>query len=79
MEIGCPVCNGLLSIGEVCKNCQGVMEDMGRIEDYYNPYSPYEEQDKIPQLAESPGNCIHLFACTNCNEEQQVAIPLEKI
>ena len=50
MEIGCPVCNGLLSIGEVCNKCSGVMEDMGRIEDFYNPYSPYEEQDGIPLL-----------------------------
>ncbi|KJS19185.1 MAG: hypothetical protein VR72_19380 [Clostridiaceae bacterium BRH_c20a] len=79
MEIGCPVCNGLLSIGELCENCRDVMEDQGRIEDFYSPYSPYEEQDGIPLLQELPGNCIHLFSCTNCEHEQQIIVPLERM
>jgi hypothetical protein len=79
MEIGCPVCNGFLSIGEVCKKCSSVMEDMGRIEDFYNPYSPYEELDLIPCLQELPGNCIHLFSCTSCEEEEQIIVPLERM
>lgn len=79
MEIGCPVCNGLLSIGEMCEKCRGVMEDVGRIEDFYNPYSPYEEQDRITLLQESPGNCIHLFSCYECGHEQNLVIPLERM
>lgn len=55
------------------------MEDMGRIEDFYNPYSPYEELDLIPCLQELPGNCIHLFSCTSCEEEEQIIVPLERM
>ncbi|MFZ7103205.1 MAG: hypothetical protein ACOWWO_11205 [Peptococcaceae bacterium] len=77
MEIGCPVCNGFLSIGELCEHCEEVMEDLGRIEDYYTPYSPYEEQDGIPVLQESRNNCIHLYACSGCKSEKQIMIPYE--
>ena len=79
MEFGCPVCNGLIAIGEYCKSCNSVMEDLGRIEDYYTPYSPYEEQDGIPILQESTENCIHLFQCLGCDNEKQLLIPLENL
>ncbi|MFZ5944121.1 MAG: hypothetical protein ACOYVD_08425 [Bacillota bacterium] len=77
MEFGCPVCNGFVSIGEICDNCEQVMDDLGRIEDYYAPYSPYEEQDDIPILQESDDNCIHLFNCGGCDHEKHILVPLE--
>ena len=30
------------------------MEDLGRIEDFYTPYSPYEEQDDLAILQDQP-------------------------
>ncbi|MDN5322306.1 MAG: hypothetical protein PWQ67_760 [Clostridia bacterium] len=77
MEFGCPVCNGLMSMDELCDNCDQVMEDLGRIEDFYAPYSPYEEQDDIPILLESRNNCIHLYTCLECDSDKHILIPLE--
>lgn len=77
MEIGCPVCNGFLTIGERCDNCKEILEDLGPKEDYYNPYSPYEEQDGILMLQEGEHNCIHRFFCCNCKSEKDISIPLE--
>ena len=36
-----------------------------RIEDFYTPYSPYEEQDDLAILQESTHNCIHVFIVLN--------------
>jgi len=77
MEYGCPVCNGFISIGEICPKCNQAMEDLGRIEDYYTPYSPYEEQDDIPVLQEAEESCLHVFSCPECSTEENVFIPYE--
>ncbi|NLW24518.1 MAG: hypothetical protein GXY91_04650 [Clostridia bacterium] len=77
MEYGCPICNGLMSIDEICPYCQQNMKDMGRIEDLYTPYSPYEEQDDIPILQESINSCIHLFSCPECIYEERVIVPFK--
>ncbi len=79
MEYGCPVCNGLITFAEECNKCKQTMEDLGRIEDFYTPYSPYEEQDDLAILQESTHNCIHLFHCLECNNDQQILIPLREM
>lgn len=79
MEYGCRVCNGLDKIEQNCPNCRQLMKDLGRMEDYYSAYSPYEEQDKIASLKESDNYCIHLLKCEKCGRISKIFIPFEVI
>ncbi len=79
MEYGCPVCNGMASIAERCPRCGAPMTDAGMVEDFYGPYSPYENMDlyELPcywQLADD-APCVHLYACPACGYDKRVAFP----
>lgn len=53
------------------------MEDCGTISDYYDPYSPYEEEDKLGIEDGSYNNeCRHLLRCTNCEHEEEYPVRL---
>lgn len=78
MDLICPVCNGLMEIDFRCRQCQKKMNDLGRIEDFYLPYSPYEEQDDLAALQESDLFCIHLLFCPNCKLDQRCNISLKE-
>ena len=41
----CPVCNGLASVQKICPRCGRMMFDAGLLQDYYDNYSAYLEQD----------------------------------
>ena len=41
----CPICNGLETIEFQCERCSQKMEDLGKISDYFDDYSPYMEID----------------------------------
>lgn len=56
----CPLCNKIKDLSIICKNCGNTMVNMGRVQDYSDPYGP---QDPINDAEEY---CIHLFKCENC-------------
>jgi hypothetical protein len=74
----CPVCNGLHRIENLCSNCQRLLDDVGKIESFYDPYSPYRQWDELkttngfPDLANH--ECMHVLVCPDCGLEQVVAI-----
>lgn len=78
LEYGCPICNGLFEEDLQCLKCGQIMQDNGRIEDYYGPYSPYDNMDKYEQpffggLSEELP-CVHLFTCPRCGYDTRVGI-----
>lgn len=79
MNFLCPICNGLKKLEKNCVLCNKALKDLGRIEDYYSPYSPYEELDQIPCLQESSLYCIHFLKCKNCNFVKKHYISLQQI
>ena len=71
----CPICNGLVSYVAKCPNCGNLMEERGAIQDYFDDYSPYLGKD-ITQQVDGVGHnrCVHLFYCSNCNEDKKIVI-----
>ena len=55
------------------------MVDKGLVQDYYGPYSPYDNVDLYeeaqPWEAGEVEPCIHLFACTECGYDTLIAFP----
>ncbi|WP_242851993.1 hypothetical protein [Clostridium tetani] len=62
MEKVCPVCNSLYTIKDKCDNCNGIMEDKGRADEYMDPYS-----NQMP-ISDSKDYCIHIFECNDCKK-----------
>lgn len=56
----CPLCNKIKDADVRCKSCGNLMMNMGRVQDYSDPYGP---QDPIN---DADNYCIHLFKCENC-------------
>lgn len=77
----CPVCNGFYPLSLKC-SCGGKMKDMGRVENYADAYSPYQdyEEDQFP-LDEFSKNrdqiCVHLLTCPACKQDERVAVTTE--
>lgn len=72
MEKICPVCNGLMNHGPICR-CGAEMIDTGLVSDYFGPYSPYfSECFKMP-------HCLHLFTCPHCHEDLRLAVKMEEV
>lgn len=78
MEQICPLCNGLQEIDRRCPKCGKEMLDGGRLQDFYEPYSPYLDDNLLspPKLAldNSLGLCMHLIYCPRCGEDQRIII-----
>lgn len=77
MEYGCPLCNGLTKLNITCPKCgEGYMEDKGQLEDFYGPYSPYDNNDLYDSPALWNKNilepCIHLFSCEKCGYDHRL-------
>lgn len=73
----CPLCNGLIQVKEKCPACGESLEDGGTLEDFFGPYSPYEEVDEglksfVPEY--KPEKCIHLFYCPVCGWDKRLGI-----
>lgn len=71
----CPICNGYGSVTVSCPKCSQIMDDQGKISDYFDDYSPYMEIDLMKLEDGFPTNysesqCVHLYKCPNCGEEQ---------
>ncbi|NEY70821.1 hypothetical protein [Bacillus mesophilus] len=75
----CPICNGFESSETTCKQCQSVMEDKGRVIDYFDDYSPYMEIDGMKKIdgyeqTLQQHQCAHLLYCNHCQTEQVIFI-----
>lgn len=75
----CPLCNGFKAVSSTCSECFQVMEDKGRIIDYFDDYSPYMEIDDMKKI-DGYGNtlsnheCAHVLYCVNCQFEQVIFV-----
>ena len=75
MEI-CPVCNGLRQLKIPCKRCRAMLVDKGKVTDFLDDYSAYEDTDVLQQvdgLTKHMG-CVHLYYCESCNWDEQIII-----
>ena len=67
----CMLCNSLASVEISCRKCGGPMVDAGLLQDYYDNYSAYLEQDIYEDgyRCYSESFCVHLFTCPRCHED----------
>lgn len=67
----CPACNGLDLTYVACNSCQGLMDEIGKMEDYMDPYYPYMDKDSFTidnkGLLMGDHQCVHLYYCNSCN------------
>ena len=76
----CPVCNGFYNLSVSC-SCGFVMQDTGRLEEYADAYSPYQdyEEELFPEqslVREYSDNCVHLLSCSHCRKDERVTVAL---
>ncbi|WP_227761792.1 hypothetical protein [Zhaonella formicivorans] len=82
-DLDCPLCNGTERVTGQCPVCGNGLEDGGILENFFGPYSPYEEV--AYQLQDFPSEseldrCMHLVYCPVCGWDTRVGIrkiPLE--
>ncbi len=79
MQYICPLCNKLEEYDVSCDSCAHVMQDHGRVTDYLDDYSAYEDiatlklVDGLPHSVKR-NECVHLFYCTSCRSDEVVVI-----
>ncbi|MBA2874776.1 hypothetical protein [Thermaerobacillus caldiproteolyticus] len=71
----CPLCNGLRELSMYCSQCQGKLQDQGKVTDYFDDYSPYMDIDMMKRADGYPTTfgyheCVHLFYCPHCHHEE---------
>ncbi|WP_395940617.1 hypothetical protein [Bacillus sp. HMF5848] len=69
----CPLCNGFSTLQVTC-SCGQVLEDHGRIIDYFDEYSAYMDIDGMKMVdgfvdTYKENLCAHLFYCSKCKKE----------
>lgn len=76
----CTVCNSMTAVRKECPNCGRQMVDAGKIQDYYDDYSPYLDQDIYQDGYDHSDSdqCVHLFACPNCHYDKRLAFSKEE-
>jgi hypothetical protein len=71
----CPLCNGLKEMEVSCPICNSKMYDAGPIENFYDDYSPYLDQNITQAInKEDLHHCVHLFKCSKCKKDKRVSI-----
>lgn len=72
----CLLCNGLAAIEKKCPACGCEMLDAGLLQDYYDNYSAYLEQDIYEDGYRSydEAHCVHLFTCPHCHFDMSFVI-----
>jgi hypothetical protein len=75
----CPLCNQMETRSEECERCHLLMDDRGRIMDYFDDYSAYLDIDGMKQVDgyEDDGQnhqCPHIFYCTQCTHNQVLLV-----
>lgn len=78
MAFVCPVCNAFETLESACPRCQSILEDQGRLENFFDDYSPYLEMEWTKEVNGYPDirnhQCMHYLYCPNCSYEQIVAV-----
>ncbi|AST90456.1 MULTISPECIES: hypothetical protein [Sutcliffiella] len=75
----CPLCNGFQTISYPCNKCGTMMEDTGKLSDYFDDYSAYMEID-LMKLEDGfnhsfeNGDCLHLMQCPACMTDIVITI-----
>ncbi len=81
MSYICPVCNGLTTLHETCSNCQHHLDDYGRLDNIWGPYSPYREIDHLKMtngyIDVENHSCIHLASCPVCGRDHIITVKEE--
>ncbi|HLT55130.1 MAG TPA: hypothetical protein VK057_03405 [Bacillota bacterium] len=75
----CPLCNGFSEWNIQCTNCSDIMEDLGKVSDYFDDYSPYLDLDKEvwqENTVDHDEQCTHLYYCPTCGEEHIQTVSL---
>lgn len=69
LEFECPLCNALITVMEICPWCQNPLEDQGPVENFFDPYNPYDETTMVKD-----DSCIHLFYCNICGYDTHITV-----
>lgn len=67
----CPLCNSIKVLEVYCPTCNTQLEDSGKVTDFSDPYSHYNDEETIKMGDGYPNTakdqiCPHLMVCTNC-------------
>lgn len=65
----CPVCNNIIEPNFLCKSCKTTLEDKGRVEEYYGPYS-------ADMPIENEKYCTHIYKCRLCSKIENYNIKM---
>ncbi|WP_088102702.1 hypothetical protein [Halalkalibacter urbisdiaboli] len=68
----CPVCNGFTKVNKHCNECNSELIDYGRILDYLDDYSAYEEievekESDTVEYDQRNHLCAHYLTCIECS------------
>lgn len=79
MNYICPLCNTLKQFIVNCERCRQWMVDCGKMVDYFDDYSAYEDivtLKKVDGVDDSlkKHTCLHLFQCSACFFEKTVEV-----
>lgn len=71
----CPLCNSLKILEVDCPKCHKPLEDFGKVADYQDPYSHYNDEDTVKMGDGYPNSakeqlCPHLMVCKSCDHEE---------
>lgn len=72
MDYLCLMCNGLINLSIPCKFCGALMQELGLMQDFYDNYSPYLDQEIYQDNYRlyNAHYCVHLMRCSDCGCEQ---------
>jgi hypothetical protein len=75
----CPLCNQYEVREWYCKNCNTLMDDSGRVIDFFDDYSPYLDIDGMKAADGysddlSHSRCPHYFYCSSCNHSEVILV-----
>ncbi len=75
----CPLCNQFSQLSFTCNNCKTIMDDHGRLMDFFDDYSAYLDIEGMKLFDGYPTDqkehsCPHVFYCEKCNTNTTVLI-----
>lgn len=78
----CPLCNSLKVLEIKCPNCGTLMNNDGKVADFLDPYSHYEDEETVKMGDGYPNTakdqiCPHLMVCRNCGYDKVMFIKEE--
>lgn len=68
MEKVCPNCNELDVKLYKCKKCNSILQDKGRVQEYYDDYSA------DAPIEDSENYCEHVLKCNKCDIIERINI-----